>query len=175
VTRATRPKKPSSSRGFAREASGAWGSWGPKIEFFFLSFQAAWTQPVRRGGGRGVHGKGRRGMSAFAQTFLVHADVGLHSPGQTLSARKRFLPRPRTVKTCSRVNPCPRSKRGRGRTSCRNGRLDGNFYRRTSIMIILLFGAGFGSFHESSPKSSLAEMWRKSWVCVSREKQGLLG
>jgi hypothetical protein len=28
VTRRTRPKKPSSSRGFARGAWGAWGSWG---------------------------------------------------------------------------------------------------------------------------------------------------
>jgi hypothetical protein len=34
VTRGTRLKKPSSSRGFAREARGAWGSWGrkPKTE-----------------------------------------------------------------------------------------------------------------------------------------------
>jgi hypothetical protein len=38
VTRGTRPKKPSSSRGFAREACGAWGargsggSWGLKTE-----------------------------------------------------------------------------------------------------------------------------------------------
>jgi hypothetical protein len=48
VTRGTRPKKPSSSRGFAcathgaRGARGAWGSWGLKTENlnFFLSFQA---------------------------------------------------------------------------------------------------------------------------------------
>jgi hypothetical protein len=47
VTRGTRPKKPSSSRGFAREARGAWGAWGAwgtwglKTENrnFFLSFQ----------------------------------------------------------------------------------------------------------------------------------------
>jgi hypothetical protein len=39
VTRGTRPKKPSSSRGFAHEARrsrGSWGSWGLKTEFFFL-------------------------------------------------------------------------------------------------------------------------------------------
>jgi hypothetical protein len=28
VTRGIRPKKPSSSRGFAREARGVWGVWG---------------------------------------------------------------------------------------------------------------------------------------------------
>jgi hypothetical protein len=32
VTRGTRPKKPSSSRGFAREARGVWGFWGLKTE-----------------------------------------------------------------------------------------------------------------------------------------------
>jgi hypothetical protein len=32
VTRRTRPKKPSSSRGFAREAWGFWGFWGLKTE-----------------------------------------------------------------------------------------------------------------------------------------------
>jgi hypothetical protein len=32
VTRGTRPKKPSSSHGFARKAQGAWGSWGLKTE-----------------------------------------------------------------------------------------------------------------------------------------------
>jgi hypothetical protein len=46
VTRGTRPKKPSSSRGFVREACGAWGSRGSrglKTEnrtFFLLSFPA---------------------------------------------------------------------------------------------------------------------------------------
>jgi hypothetical protein len=45
VTRGTRPKKPSSSRGFAREARGAWGVrgfWGLKTENckLFISFQA---------------------------------------------------------------------------------------------------------------------------------------
>jgi hypothetical protein len=43
VTRGTRLKKPSSSRGFAREACRARGAWGLKIEnrtFFFLSFPA---------------------------------------------------------------------------------------------------------------------------------------
>jgi hypothetical protein len=32
VTRGTRLKKPSSSRGFFREARGAWGFWGLKTE-----------------------------------------------------------------------------------------------------------------------------------------------
>jgi hypothetical protein len=32
VTRGTRPKKPSSSRGFARGARGFWGFWGLKTE-----------------------------------------------------------------------------------------------------------------------------------------------
>jgi hypothetical protein len=43
VTRETRPKNPSSSRGFAREARGARGSWGLKTEnqFIFLSFLAS--------------------------------------------------------------------------------------------------------------------------------------
>jgi hypothetical protein len=50
---------------------------------------------VCKGGGRGVHERGRRGMSA--------------------SARTRFLPRPRAVKTCPRVKSSPRDNRGRGR------------------------------------------------------------
>jgi hypothetical protein len=48
VTRGTRPKKPFSSRGFAREACGAWGDWGfwglktenRKLKIETLSFQA---------------------------------------------------------------------------------------------------------------------------------------
>jgi hypothetical protein len=42
VTRGTRPKKPSSSRGFAREARGARGSWGLKTEteHFFPLFSS---------------------------------------------------------------------------------------------------------------------------------------
>jgi hypothetical protein len=42
VTRGTRPKKPSSSRSFAREARGAQGSWRLKTENqnFFFSFPA---------------------------------------------------------------------------------------------------------------------------------------
>jgi hypothetical protein len=56
VTRGTRPKKPSSSRGFAGEGHGAggaggawgsWGSWGLKTKnrtFFFSLFQQAITK-----------------------------------------------------------------------------------------------------------------------------------
>jgi hypothetical protein len=46
VTRGTRLKKPPSSRGFACEARGSWGSWGLKTEnrtFFPLFFQQAIT------------------------------------------------------------------------------------------------------------------------------------
>jgi hypothetical protein len=46
VTRGTRPKKPS-SRGFAHEARGAWGSWGLKTEnrtFFSSLFQQPTTK-----------------------------------------------------------------------------------------------------------------------------------
>jgi hypothetical protein len=46
VTRGTRPKKPTSSRGFASEAPGArgsWESWGLKTEIFFSLFKTAAT------------------------------------------------------------------------------------------------------------------------------------
>jgi hypothetical protein len=46
VTRGIRPKKPSSSRGFACEARGSWGSWGLKTEnrtFFSSRFQQPTT------------------------------------------------------------------------------------------------------------------------------------
>jgi hypothetical protein len=53
VTRGTRPEKPSSCRGFARKARGAWGtrgSWGLKTEnrkpkYFFPSFPASNNNP----------------------------------------------------------------------------------------------------------------------------------
>jgi hypothetical protein len=47
------------------------------------------------------------------------------------SVRMRFVLRPRMVKIH------PRGKRGPGRTSGRNGRPNGNFYRRTSVMTTL--------------------------------------
>jgi hypothetical protein len=53
------------------------------------------------------------------------------------SARTRFLPRPRTVKTRLRVKPRPRGKRGRVRTSGRKGRPDGNFPPISSFMTSL--------------------------------------
>jgi hypothetical protein len=43
VTRGTRPKKPSSSRGFAGEARGARGSQGLETETFFSLFKTATT------------------------------------------------------------------------------------------------------------------------------------
>jgi hypothetical protein len=45
VTRGTRPKKPFSSRGFAREARGACGTWGLKTEIFFPLFFCRQQQP----------------------------------------------------------------------------------------------------------------------------------
>jgi hypothetical protein len=50
VTRGTRPKKPSSSHGFAREAHGTrgtWGSWGLKTEHFFPLFSSS-QQPKNK-------------------------------------------------------------------------------------------------------------------------------
>jgi hypothetical protein len=52
VTRGTRPKKPSSSHGFTREARGArgaWGAWGLKTEnrtFFSSLFQQPTTKKI---------------------------------------------------------------------------------------------------------------------------------
>jgi hypothetical protein len=100
VTRGTRPKKPSSSRGFtcgARGARGSWGSWGLKIEHFFSSlFQqattkfyfififsrvhaaSAWThQPVRTGRARGYRGGTERGQGGE----LVCADAPMRLRG----------------------------------------------------------------------------------------------
>jgi hypothetical protein len=51
VTRGTRPKKPSSSHGFAREARGARGSWGLKTEnrtFFSSLFQQPTTKKIKK-------------------------------------------------------------------------------------------------------------------------------
>jgi hypothetical protein len=86
VTRGTRPKKPSSSHGFARGARGtrgSWGSWGSKTKnqkpnIFFLSFpttnnqkkfvylfiylfctSARMQQPVRARRARGYRGRAR--------------------------------------------------------------------------------------------------------------------
>jgi hypothetical protein len=49
VTRGTRPKKPSSSRGFAHEAHGARGAWGLKTEtkHFFPLFSSGQQLPKK--------------------------------------------------------------------------------------------------------------------------------
>jgi hypothetical protein len=107
VTRGTRPKKPSSSRGFAREARGArgvWGVWGienrkPKIEEKFSLSKPATTTKKKF-----FYPRGRA---------RVCVDAG---PASTWT---RFLPRRRTVKTRPRVKPRLRGKRGRVRTSGR--------------------------------------------------------
>jgi hypothetical protein len=110
VTRGTRPKKTSSSRGFAREARGARGVrgvWGkPKIENWkkILSFQAGNNYQ----------------KFLFIYLFIFFA-----------SMRTRFLLRRWAVKTH------PRGKRGRGRTSGRKGRPDGNFPPKSSFMTSL--------------------------------------
>jgi hypothetical protein len=44
-----------------------------------------------------------------------------------------FLPSAQTVKTCPRVKTRPRGKHECARTSGRNGRPIGKFYRRTSV------------------------------------------
>jgi hypothetical protein len=70
VTRGTRPKKPSSSRGFAREAHGArgtWGSWRLKTEHFFPLFSCSQQpkkiyqreEPICAGRARGYGGRAR--------------------------------------------------------------------------------------------------------------------
>jgi hypothetical protein len=125
VTRGTRPKKPSSSRVFAREARGVWGLKTENCKFlsfqagnnyqknlnkilfyfilyffiyFFLAF-ARTANSVRRE----RRGEGREVMRASARTFgRVHADG--------------FLPR---------IKPHPRGKRGYGRTTGRRPRTSG--------------------------------------------------
>jgi hypothetical protein len=100
VTRGTRPKKPSSSRGFAHEACGArgsWGSWGLKTEnqtFFSSLFQ----QPTTK-------------FYFYFYFFCASA--------RTSCVRTDALPCPRTVKIRPQLKLHPRGKRGRGRTSGR--------------------------------------------------------
>jgi hypothetical protein len=105
VTRGTRPKKPSSSRGFAREtrgAWGAWGSWGLKTEnrnyFFLLSrwqqlpqiYFILFLRPRPHAARR------RKQQTASARTPYVRADATQRPSGCSLaSVRTRFLPRPR--------------------------------------------------------------------------------
>jgi hypothetical protein len=78
MTRGTRPKKPSSSRGFAKPAElgdlGDLGDWKPKTNFFFLerprgcgrSPSIKTTNYVHTGQERGGEG---RGGAAFARTL----------------------------------------------------------------------------------------------------------
>jgi hypothetical protein len=104
VTRGTRPKKPSSSRGFAREARGtrgAWGSWGLKIEnrIFFFSFQdgnnykrkrflflflffCADSRLCPQGGGEAREGGGEGG-----ENRVRPLDAGVRLCGRAVSAR----------------------------------------------------------------------------------------
>jgi hypothetical protein len=107
----TRPKKPSSSRGFAHEARGARGSWGLKTEnrIFFLSFQDANNyqkkkkkkkvffffferpRPCSRPRGQQTASAGeggREGMNVSARTRHVRADAQGRPCG-----RECFIPR----------------------------------------------------------------------------------
>jgi hypothetical protein len=147
VTRGTRLKKPSSSRGFAREAHGARGSrgsWGLKTEnqtFFSSLFQRrvrtdAIARPHRASEGVQREGEGKE-MTSSARTGLCPCGCIV------ASARMRLCPRERrgasarttsyvhgrivasvrtptstwTVKLCPRVKPCPRDNCGRRWTS----------------------------------------------------------
>jgi hypothetical protein len=98
--------------------------------FFFCVRSDASQRP--RGQQRGGEGDASARTWASAQTHTsVSADMGA-------SARTRFLLRRQTVKTRPRVEPHPRGKRGRGRTSRRKGRPDGNFPPKSSFMTSLV-------------------------------------
>jgi hypothetical protein len=110
VTRGTRPKKPFSSCGFAREARGARGAWGLKTEhffplfsssqqpnFYFYFFSARTQQPVRTGRARGIEGGRGQGddlvradghMSAWTHS-RVRADTPMSAKRRSASARTR--------------------------------------------------------------------------------------
>jgi hypothetical protein len=115
VTRGTRPKKPSSSRSFARGARGAWGSQGLKTKILFSFFKTATTTKKRQffilfyfferlrpheqqttsaGEGRGRGGEERGGNKCvYADAGYVRADVGLRPRERTgASARTRSRP-----------------------------------------------------------------------------------
>jgi hypothetical protein len=136
MTRGTRPKKPSSSRGFAREAHGAqgvWGFWGLKTEncklfsfqagqiylfilFFILFYFILFFSRVRADVAQRPHG--RRGVFVGIRAPRGCGADAPHPHGRiNASARTRFLPRPPTVKTRSRIKPRPRGKHGRRWTS----------------------------------------------------------
>jgi hypothetical protein len=140
VTRGTRPKKPSSSRGFAREARearGSRGSWGLKTEIFFSLFKPAITPKNKNKfreegssrdgeGSREGEGEGRQGKQfASARMHCVRMDVELRPHGWIFSRTDG--------KNCPRVKSRPRGKCGRARTFGRKRRSDGKFYRRTSV------------------------------------------
>jgi hypothetical protein len=69
VTRGSRPKKPSSSRGFARGAwgtRGTWGSWGLKTENRNI------FSPVFQPAGRGARQGARRGPDGMADGRIIY-------------------------------------------------------------------------------------------------------
>jgi hypothetical protein len=146
VTRGTRPKKPSSSCGFAWGVWGVWGFWGLKTENRILKIEKNSLFPSRQQ----LPKKKKKKIliffffSASARTrscrMLCHvranalvsdalsrpperARVGCFvtsartHPSFVASARTRFSPRRQMVKTRPQVKPHPRGKRGRARTS----------------------------------------------------------
>jgi hypothetical protein len=119
VTRGTRPKKPSSSRGFAARKArgswgslGSWGSWGLKTDFFFSLFKPATTT--------------KKNLFIY---FILFSSVRI---------RANAPQRPRTLKTRPR-GKCGRERKSgrRPRTSGREGRPNGNFHPKTSVMTTL--------------------------------------
>jgi hypothetical protein len=111
VTRGTRPKKPSSSRGFAREARGArrtrearrargsWGSWGLKTENIFSPlFQPATTAKKNfyfiffdvTAAGRGAR-RGLDGMPDGARRGARRGQMGWRTVGVFTFKRKNDM------------------------------------------------------------------------------------
>jgi hypothetical protein len=131
VTRGTRPKKSSSSRGFAREARGArgvwgfWGFWRLKTEFFILLYffsriradvasgpHGQQTTSAGKGGGEGGRGEAREGMRALTRTPMsartlerVRTDAVMRSHGGIGTCSRTQCFTPGNFKTVARVRP----------------------------------------------------------------------
>jgi hypothetical protein len=96
VTRGTRPKKPSSSRGFAREARGAWGVWGfwglktenrkPKIFQAGNNYQIYLFFSCPRGQQTASVGEGGGGSAMSVRTLgCILADASILFPGNFIT------------------------------------------------------------------------------------------
>jgi hypothetical protein len=102
VTRGTRPKKPSSSRGFIREARGARGSWGLKTEngtFFSSLFQQAIANKINK--------------FLFYFILFFRASARTHQPIRVGQAREVHREgEDREVSSSARTRLCPRGRKG---------------------------------------------------------------